>query len=437
MRFLKMKRRVLIPSLAGLLGLIILLGGCWLKNINTPYYTQITSYYCGAASAQMILNSAKIGIYVGQHTLYSYIHSHNQCSGWATDPKGLRDVLNLYYPAGWFIYYAAASQDSGVKKMAYTIKQYGVPPAALIYGCGHWVVVRGVMTDVEPTYSGAYTIYGFYVNDPWYGTPTSPTLGENAYIPISTWNTDYFTGCNWCGASGTRYISVVDPEPPPTGRVIYPEVKPIRPEVISLDEAIRFGGEYLEHIKSKKEFRENFPGAFRVIGKIKQDTPILVKRSDREKDGYYIIPLQDGELTQGAMLLNAYSGELKGVSFVEKSIKYTGRYKEKTAKELFKTKLPHLRMKMEPIKDLEKKSAEELKKIRKLPLIIKEADLRISKMELVWEPSIQSQNPYFPLWKVTGAVKTKRAETIGYMDFGGEVFNEIVKSDIKGGGVGK
>lgn len=434
MRILKMKRRVLITSLAALLGVIILLTGCWIKNIVTPYYTQWTNYYCGAASAQMILNSAKIGVYVNQHTLYSYIHSHNMCSGWATDPKGLQDVLNLYYPAGWFRYYAFTTQESGVKKMAYTIKQFGVPPAALIYGCGHWVVVRGVMTNVEPTYSGSYTIYGFYVNDPWYG---SSTLGENAYIDIATWNADYFTGCNWCGASGTRYITVVDPEPPPPVRITYPEVKPIRPEVISLDEVRGYGAEYLEHIKKKEKFRENFSKAFRVIDKVKQDTPLLVKRSDREKNGYYIIPLKNGASTQGAMLLNAYSGQLKGVSFVEKPIKYTGKYKQKDAKELFKKKLPHLRMKKKPIKDLQKKSAAELKKIRKSPGLIKPADLRITKMELVWEPTIQSQNPYYPLWKVTGSVKAKKADTIGYMDFKGEVFHSVVKSKIKGSGAGE
>ena len=34
------------------LGLLVLLSGCWLKIIDTPRYTQDTSYYCGAASAQ-------------------------------------------------------------------------------------------------------------------------------------------------------------------------------------------------------------------------------------------------------------------------------------------------------------------------------------------------------------------------------------------------
>ena len=57
----------------------ILLSGCWIKNIVTPYYTQDESYYCGAASAQMILASDKIGIYEDQDILYDYIHSHNVC----------------------------------------------------------------------------------------------------------------------------------------------------------------------------------------------------------------------------------------------------------------------------------------------------------------------------------------------------------------------
>lgn len=417
----KNKKRIpILPlSLIALVLAAIFIVSCWIKNIDTPYYTQDTSYYCGAASAQMILDSEEIGIYVDQATLYSYIHSHNQCSGWATDPKGLRDVLNHY--SSYFIYYTPTSQENGVKKLAYTIDKYGVPPSCLIYGCQHWVVVRGVFTDVQPTTASSYTIYGFFVNDPWYG---SDTLGENKYIDIDTWKDDYFIGCSWCGASGTTFISVVDPDPLQVVRIEYPQIMARKPKIISESEARMHAEKYLRSFKSQEIFRKHFKEAFDHIETAIVGSPLLVKRTDREKSAYYIIPLQRDEMTSGAMIIDAYSGQYKEASYVKKPIKYVPELQEKRAIELFRKKLPHLIVKKADIKE------KFLKPIRITP-----KDVKIVTMERVWEPSIQTQNPYYPMWKAVGMVKDmKKPATLGYMDFKGRVLNKIVKSRIKGGG---
>ena len=127
-------RAIFILALASLM-----MSGCWVKDIETPHYIQTTNYYCGAASARMILNSRNLGINApAQNVLYDYIHSHNECNGWYSGPSGLRDVLNQY--AGTrarFAVSALSSQNDAVKKLAYTIDTYGVPPASLIYGFAH------------------------------------------------------------------------------------------------------------------------------------------------------------------------------------------------------------------------------------------------------------------------------------------------------------
>jgi hypothetical protein len=420
-KFFMLKKNVFIIILFFVSLLVGL--GCWYKNINTPYYEQTTSYYCGAATAQMILNSEKVGIYVAsQDTLYDYIHDHNECSsGWASDPEGLKDVLNHYYPQGHFYVSTLSDADDANKKLAYTIDRYGVPPAILIYGCQHWVVVRGTMTSAQPTKAASYTISGFYVNDPWYG---ATSLGENEYIDMSDWNTNYFTGCGgWCGTSGSKYISVLDPDAVPNVKISYPKVLKERDRLLSVTEAKKFATNYVTQFKKQKDFAVKMRVESRIIRSSKIGTPVLVKRSDKKKQAYYIVPLQRGSRTSGAMLINAYSGQLKRVTYVKKPIAYTSILNQRTAKATFLRKLPQF--KLQPIE----------KTMRKKGVSIKSRDLSITKMELVWAPSLRTQNPYYPLWKTTAKVKGEsKTRVIGYMDNKGRVFHNLTSSKILGGG---
>ena len=427
----------------------ILVLGCWAKNITTPYYTQTTSYYCGAASAQMILNSEKLGIYVpSQATLYNYIHPHNQCSNWYTDPKGLNDVLNNYAGTkAHFVVSALANQNDGVKKLAYTIDRYGVPPASLIYGCMHWVVVRGVITDVQPTTASSYTINGFFVNDPWYG---ATSLGENKYIDIAHWKSDYFTGCGWCGSpGGDKFISVVDPEPIPKVIVRFPAVMARKAVVIAPRMAKARAAAVMEQFEKQKGFHDQFGEALSVMRTSSIGDPVLVKRSDNVRNAYYIVPFLKGSLASGAILLDAYSGQLQEATYVKQPLEYTNKFQVKNATEIFRQKLPQLEirpeldkmLKIAPVRKMlpsavSKKAAMRLKTFRELN--IKPSEVTITNMELVWQPSEESQNPYYPLWKVTGSVRSAKNQTIGFMDFKGKVVPDIKgisRVEMKGGGI--
>lgn len=447
----------------------ILLSGCWSKNIDTPYYTQDTNYYCGAASAQMILDSEKIGIYEDQDTLYDdYIHPNNACStGWATDPEGLRYALNQYYPAGYFFVHKPLDADTGIKKIAYTIDKYGVPPASLINHCGHWVVMRGTITDVQPTTAiGSFSVYGFFVNDPWYG-PTS--FGENQYIDVNTWKDDYFTGCNWCDASGnwcdasgTRYISVVDPSPVPPLKLILPKPAARRDVIISKSEAKEKVAQYLKIFLEYEEFRKNFDVSCDVMQESEINTPILVQRSDKTEDAYYIVSLSQDEMASGAVLIDAYSGQLNELSFVKEPIDYLSKFEVDQATAMFKRSVLEIKVKPELLPLLKQETSTRLlltrermpqpllnqrEKALPLPteataktdityreLDISANDVRVTKMELVWEPGPEAQNPYYPVWKVRGSIGSlKQDRVLGYMDLNGQVVDNKELMTIKGG----
>jgi hypothetical protein len=446
------------------LATLIILSGCWIKNIDTPYYTQDNSYYCGAASAQMILDSDKIGIYEDQDILYDdYIHPHNACStGWATDPEGLRYVLNLYYPAGYFYVHKPLDADTGIKKIAYTIDKYGVPPASLIYHCGHWVVVRGTYTDVQPTKAiGSFAVYGFFVNDPWYG---ATSLGENKYIDVNTWKDDYFTGCSgWCAASGTRYISVVDPSPVPPLELILPKSAARRDIIISESEAKEKVAQYLKILMEYEEFRKNFDVSSDVLQESAINTPILVQRSDKKEDAYYIVSLSQDEMTNGAILIDAYSGQLKELSFVSEPINYVPKFEVDKATSMFKRSVLEIKVESDLLPLLKQEpSKQSLLKQARMPqpllnqrekalpsptyettaktdityreLDISANDVRVTKMELVWEPGLEAQNPYYPIWEVKGSIGSlKQDRVLGYMDLDGQVFDNKKLMTIKGG----
>ena len=445
-----------------LVAIVLFAAACWVKYIDIPYYTQETSYWCGAASAQMVLDGDPMNKFVSQTTLYNYINPRNVCTSWASGPQGLTDALNHYKPSGYYFEVTALSdQDEAVKKLAYTLDQYGVPPISLIYGCAHWVVVRGVITDVQPTANPSYTIYGFWVNDPWYG---STSLGESEYIDISDWKSSYYTGCTWCARTGSRYISVVDPDPPPEVQIIYPEVRQRRDNPLEKREILELATEYRLQFRSEPHSREQFSKANEALDGTQLGEPLFVRRTDREQSGYFIVPMNRGELTSGAMRLDAYSGQLLGVTHTRRPIRYEADLRQDPARDLFKRKLPTLEVRPEVLKkvrpDLERTSMSaalrpirspvrqpvvrpdttRMSKVREFPtfdrLEIGAQDLRITRMELVWQPSDESQNPYYPLWSVEGTVRgLDRSQVLGYVNPKGDVLSRLTPvSPLKGGG---
>ena len=426
----RFKKEIRVFMILGcLLCLVAVISGCWVKLTDTPFFTQITDYYCGAASAQMILDTSPLPhVYVAsQDTIYNYIHPHNHCPGWYTDPDGECAVLNHYYPAGGFFVYAPNNQNDANKKIAYTIDKYDVPPAALVYGSAHWMVVTGVYTDQQPSTHPSYTINGFFVNDPW---PHSG-LGQNKYLDINTWNTGYFTGAQWCGATGTVYISVDDPHPVPAMTVTYPKVLPRRAAIISIPEIQAMAQQSFNSFKQQKDVATKLKVSSDIINNSKLGTPVLVTRSDRTNDAYYIVPfqLQTETATSGAMIVDAYSGQMMEVTFVPKAVDYTPILKEDTATKLFQTKIPSLKLSAEALKTINLTFQGKLQ--------LKPAEVHITKIARVWEPSVETLNPYYPLWRVEGTIQTaKTASVLGYMDATGKTVTAVTKlsTSLKGGG---
>jgi hypothetical protein len=172
----------------------------WFKDLATPYHQQDTDYYCGAAVAQMILDSIGSGL-PDQNTLYNSNHAHSS-AGWYTSPDGLNFTLNAFMPPpptfdSFFIVERADTEPNGSANIVRTLRYFSVATGTLVYGCGHWVAVRGVKTDVDPAgEEGSFTIEGFYINNPW---PPTPSFYDSALEPPPP-----HANPDGCGTGGNR-----------------------------------------------------------------------------------------------------------------------------------------------------------------------------------------------------------------------------------------
>ncbi len=406
------------------------------RDLNVAYHQQDTSYYCGAACAQMVLDSIGAGL-LDQDDLYHDNHSHSVAEpGWATGPDGLEWTMNDRRPAGHnsFVNFALSSEDYISRKICWTIHHYQVAPIALVFGWAHWIVVRGYRASADPSSSGdtSYTINDFDVNNPWPPVPSlyDPSLAPppphnnntdgcgtggnrgiaNENIPYSEWQNTYMTGVPsgyWSG----KFIAVCDPEPPPTTRGQlrlhlrrFPGLELITSEaaaelaITSLQEA----GLYSRGGSWESGFSNTQP-----------DKPLLVQRLDRPDSYYYIVPMKRGnEDAASAVRLDARFGDYLGAVVPSES-----RGGGLSAARLSLT--------------LSQEAAFEILASQRIELGPEFGRLRIRRnfvvpySTLVWKPCLESLSPYYPFYMYI--VGSKRL----YVRVDGQTFTEL-HDDVRG-----
>jgi hypothetical protein len=284
-------------------------------NLAVPHHQQDTNYYCGAACAQMVLETIGAGL-LDQDPLYADNHAHSTTDvavNWYTGPDGLEWTMNDRRPAGFsniFVLFALGSEDAISRKIVWTIHHYNVAPIALVYGWDHWIVVRGYQASDAPSSSAdnSYTITSFDINNPW---PYAPSWDNPALAPppphaagdgcgtggnrgvadenvsYATWQSTYMTGVpggHWAG----QFLAVCDPEPPPK----YPgeQQRPKRLDgerIIEPDMAAEFAVNGLHEygLYERKQWGRTLEGT-------EPGEPVLVQHLDRPDTFYYIVPMQ-------------------------------------------------------------------------------------------------------------------------------------------------
>jgi hypothetical protein len=307
----------------------------WFQDLGTPYHQQDTDYYCGAAVAQMILDSIGSGL-LDQDTLYNSNHAHSS-NGWYTSPDGLNFTLNAFMPPppafnSFFIVERADTEPDGSANIVRTLRYFSVATGTLVYGCGHWVAVRGVKTDVDPVgEEGSFSIEGFYINNPWPPTPSfyDPGLAPppphadpdacgsggdrgsaNEYVPYSEWQNTYFTGCDVYDVGHVQFISVCDPRRPPLRPIkLVGQTRVTRGrQLISRDDALDMANRGLNaHLRSNIvcPLTPALQGGRAVSAH-------LVQRLDRRDEFYYLIVVHQDDRPTAIIRGDGFDGTFQG-----------------------------------------------------------------------------------------------------------------------------
>src|SRR5215472_9448801 len=103
------------------------------EDLTVVYHQQDTNYYCGAACAQMVLDSIGAGL-LNQDDLYNDNHSRSTTEpGWYTAPDGLLWTMNNLKPPSptfnsYFVLDALLNEDSISRAIIWTIHHYRVAP---------------------------------------------------------------------------------------------------------------------------------------------------------------------------------------------------------------------------------------------------------------------------------------------------------------------
>lgn len=396
------------------------------ENLAIPYHQQDTDYYCGAACAQMVLDSMAAGLQ-NQDLLYTDARNHTaELASWFNPPDGLQWLMNDRRPAGfagWFALFSLDAEDALSRKLIWTLHHHRSAPIALVFGGDHWVVVRGYDATAAPATADdvTYAINAFDINSPWppvpsfSAPPTTPPPAPpphgatdgcgtggmrgvaNEHISYPTWQSSYMTankyGANWLG----KFVAVCDPDPPADqpGRIAPRPQRRGGEDLLAPQLAAGHASDGAKRYGLHE--RENWALALRDTT---PKTPMLVQRLDAVDSYYYIVPFEDARGVRAAVSVNARTGDYRQSIMVDRGETgiLTGLDDERIRK-----------LTIGRVLDLPNRQGR---------LHIRREAFSLSPT-LVWRPCLESLSPFYPFHVITiGAHRV-------YVRVDGRIFTEL------------
>jgi len=301
---------------------------------NVPLYGQQMCYWCGAASAQMTRNgypNPADRLYYTQLYLWNTIQAHNSTSpadsGWATDPHGLQGCLQSLSsaPVDW-VEYDNTSIGSVLFFMLFWMNREGFPSPVLVNQGGHWVVVVGWETDVEPITGSSPTLEQIHYFDPEPHNVGTDTTMTGAQWYAGPWNGSVIYPGTW----QNQYVAIVEP-PVPKGEAKVISVTRIGARLLTPKEAVEKARLWIveRSLDGKPQH------AILKHPDAEPHSPLLVldePRNNTSKDvpHYYIVPFGlknersdcGNPLARVCVLVNAYTGAFEEITTFGRPLRY-------------------------------------------------------------------------------------------------------------------
>jgi hypothetical protein len=202
-----------------------------------PFHTWNESNWSGPAVMEMLIDNYRDPPNVPNQTELNETgigYNQDPCNADLefVDPRGMMYTLNRYLHAynglPYVANYGIGSYDAIEDVLHYICKwHYLGPGTAPAYGnYSNWMVIRGIHTDVKPTFTqGSYEIYGFWINDP----KDPGGIGENTYKTVDQWSSTYhlnLTDVRDCDSYKDKYVAVCEPPEPDDVEVTLAKPKP-------------------------------------------------------------------------------------------------------------------------------------------------------------------------------------------------------------------
>jgi hypothetical protein len=365
-------------------------------HLECRYHTQDEENCCGAAAATMILHHFGLSYCsldqgINQQTL-TQLTNDPRIDG--ASPSALSIFLSQQPGSAKFSARNANSHEELSKHVVGSILS-DTPAAVPIYAAGHWIVVDGFQTNLDPTGKDPYFLKGLWLHNPVENGDAPPPPHDDKddcgkgdslsgvlreFVTAQQWKLNViatlqspFSDFRLASVSGTPAISVTAPtfeEPPDSDHPL------------SDTEAIQVAGETLDSYDLRKHIS--------ATGNLQAGSPRFVKGAAGQGGDYFVIPWKDDVGFRAFSRVNSKSGWLMSVAFPSKPVlDYI-----LTEEDVSNTLLGGLSEKFSSFgvpSFLSKRGA-----------LILENPLRrrVKSSELVWRPSIQSLSPFFPLAKV-------------------------------------
>lgn len=384
---------------------------------NVPLYGQQACCWCGAASAQMIMDgypdpNDRIWIDQGPPNTpncWDTIQANNStdptdvAQNWCTDPRGLRNCLRTLNPppAGTWNIHANGNRDTVMFNILYWMNRNDYPVAALINRGGHWVVIVGYETDIEPIAGSAPTLQEITYDD-----PEPHNVGSLITKTGNQWNQNEWNGdIRYAGTWLNQYVAVI--EPPAKGTVKIEKVERVGKKFITPEEAVRYALRWIEEL----DLAKRPPYSILKRKGIRHLEPILVReemRKGMEEEVhvpyYYLIPFgferETGAcnvpLARIGIIVNAYTGNFEEIGAFRKPVAF-----------LPKRRAINVAAKAMNLTDKETEA------------LIKE---KMITARMMYQPSEITHIRIYPFWKIT--IK----ENVLYVDQLGTLYGSIVPS---------
>ena len=375
---------------------------------NVPLYGQEECYWCGAASGQMIMNGYPDPIHrilYPQIQVWNTIQANNstdladQNQNWATDPQGLCETMRLLNqppsPGDWNVVANPNRNEVGFD-ILYWMNMNDYPVATLINRGGHWVVIVGYKTDIEPVGGSNPILQEITRYD-----PEPHNVGSVSTSTADVWYaTDWVGPVQYAGTWHGQYVAVIEP-PVIKGAVKVKMVRRIGKEIISPEEAIKYAKNWIDELELSKKLQYTILEEREVINL----QPMLVREEikpglekEKEVPYYYLIPFgfehEIGDygigLARVCVIINAYTGRFEEIGAFGKPVRYILK------EEVIDIIASYLALKREEIEKL--------------------------KPTLMFQPSDITHIRLYPFWRIMVA------DRVLYVDQMGKVYKDITPS---------